>query len=124
MRFAPVARKEMIPERKKEAMAERRMIHGKRSDGGSSDMANGVCNHVPRVAEMRRLGNHATSFNMRKRGADDAAIIAHLRAEFTEERRGRRIFLATGTVAKRPRQWLLLGVLRVQDAAPGQLALL
>ncbi len=76
--------------------------------------------HAPQCGDWETT---ATFFNMRKRGSDDAAIIAHLRAEFTEQRHGRRIFLAMGTVAKRPRQWLLLGVLRVQDAAPGQLAL-
>ncbi len=76
--------------------------------------------HAPQCGDWETT---ATFFNMRRRGADDAAIIAHLRAEFTEQRHGRRIFLAMGTVAKRPRQWLLLGVLRVQDAAPGQLAL-
>jgi len=64
-----------------------------------------------------------TFHTLRKRGESDTAIIAHLRKEFTETRSGRRIFLAMGTVKARPRQWLLLGVLRVQDAAPGQLPL-
>jgi hypothetical protein len=36
-----------------------------------------------------------------------------LETEFTEVRAKRRIILAMGTVASRPRQWLLLGVLRV-----------
>lgn len=77
--------------------------------------------HAPQCGDWETT---ATFFKMRQRGASDAAIIAHLRAEFTEPRADRRIFLAMGTVAKRPRQWLLLGVIRVHDLAPGQLALL
>jgi hypothetical protein len=76
--------------------------------------------HAPQCGDWETT---ATFFNMRRRGADDATIIAHLRAEFTEQRHGRRIFLAMGTVAKRPQQWLLLGVLRVQEVAPGQMGL-
>lgn len=76
--------------------------------------------HAPQCGDWETT---ATFFNMRRRGASDAAIIEHLRAEFTEPRAGRRIILAMGTVKARPRQWLLLGVLRVQDDAPGQLSL-
>jgi len=79
--------------------------------------------HAPQCGDWETT---ATFFQMRRRGASDAEIIRHLEAEFTEARANRRIFLAMGTVAKRPRQWLLLGVLRVPatPAAPaGQLAL-
>jgi len=68
----------------------------------------------------------ATYFNMRRRGVSEAEIIEHLRTQFTQQTEVRRIFLAMGTVAKRPRQWLLLGVLRVQQVpseSQGQLAL-
>jgi len=75
--------------------------------------------HAPQCGDWETT---ATFFNLRRRGESDAAIIEHLRTEFTEAR-GRRIILAMGTVKARPRQWLLLGVLRVHDEAPGQLAL-
>lgn len=76
--------------------------------------------HAPQCGDWETTG---TFFNLRRHGESDEAIIRHLRAEFTEPRHGRRIILAMGTVKARPRQWLLLGVLRVQDEAPGQLAL-
>lgn len=76
--------------------------------------------HAPQCGDWETTG---TFFNLRKRGMSDGAIIEHLRAEFTGVRAGRRIILAMGTVKARPRQWLLLGVLRVQDETPGQLAL-
>jgi hypothetical protein len=70
----------------------------------------------------------ATFFRQRQQGRSDAEILRHLEAEFTEARAKRRVILAMGTVASRPRQWLLLGVLRVpvEDTAindQGQLAL-
>jgi len=77
--------------------------------------------HAPQCGDWETTG---TFFNLRRRGMSDATIIEHLRTEFTEVRRGRRIILAMGTVKARPRQWLLLGVLRVQDNDPGQLPLL
>jgi hypothetical protein len=55
----------------------------------------------------------ATFFRLRQQGWSDKDILRHLEAEFTEARAKRRIILAMGTVASRPRQWLLLGVLRV-----------
>jgi hypothetical protein len=55
----------------------------------------------------------ATFFRQRQLGRSDGDILCHLEAEFTETRPNRRIILAMGTVASRPRQWLLLGVLRV-----------
>ena len=76
--------------------------------------------HAPQCGDWEATG---TFFNLRRHGESDEAIIRHLRADFTEPRLGRRIILAMGTVKARPRQWLLLGVLRVQDDAPGQLAL-
>ncbi|TCI00835.1 hypothetical protein EJV46_00815 [Roseococcus sp. SYP-B2431] len=76
--------------------------------------------HAPQCGDWETTG---TFFNLRRRGVDDTTIIDHLRAEFTEQRPGRRIILAMGTVKARPRQWLLLGVLRVTDPAPGQAAL-
>ena len=76
--------------------------------------------HAPQCGDWETT---ATFFNLRRRGMADRAIISHLRGEFTEMRPGRRIFLAMGTVAKRPHQWLLLGVLRVPTGASSQLAL-
>lgn len=76
--------------------------------------------HAPQCGDWETT---ATFFNMRRRRASDADIIAHLRAEFTEPRSDRRIILAMGTVKARPQQWLLLGVLRVKAGPVGQFRL-
>ena len=54
----------------------------------------------------------AAFFQLRRR-MSDKAVIEHLERSYTDTCEGRRIFLALGTVKRRPRQWLLLGILRV-----------
>lgn len=62
----------------------------------------------------------ATFFNLRRQGHSDSKIIEHLTRSYTSKGPKKRVFLAMGTVAARPRQWLLLGVLRVSIADPNE----
>jgi hypothetical protein len=62
----------------------------------------------------------ATFFHLRRRLMSDQEIITHLTDAYTGVRPRRRILFAMGTVARRPRQWLLLGVLRVQEPTPAR----
>jgi hypothetical protein len=78
--------------------------------------------HAPQCGDWETT---ATFFNLRRSMSDDE-VVAHLVRAYTESRPGRRVLLAMGTVARRPRQWLLLGVLRVAEAptpGSGQLSL-
>lgn len=59
----------------------------------------------------------AAFYRLRQRMSDEA-IKQHLEATYTDRSRGKRVFLAMGTVKRRPTQWLLLGVLRVTSPAP------
>lgn len=58
----------------------------------------------------------AAFFNLRRRMSDQA-VIQHLEHAYTDRSDGRRIFLALGTVKRRPKQWLLLGIIRLRPAA-------
>lgn len=78
--------------------------------------------HAPQCQDWETT---AAFFNLR-RHKPDAEIVAHLEREYTEPRPGRRVLLAMGNVARRPRQWLLLAVLRVpevRERGSGQLLL-
>ncbi|MFT8246540.1 hypothetical protein [Roseomonas sp. BN140053] len=75
--------------------------------------------HTPQCGDWETT---AAFFNLR-RSMTDPDIIRHLESTYTQPRPGSRILLAMGTVKSRPRQWLLLGVLRVRDPAPGQFQL-
>ncbi len=54
----------------------------------------------------------AAFYRLRQRMSDEA-IKQHLEETYTDRSGGKRVFLAMGTVKRRPAQWLLLGVLRV-----------
>lgn len=60
----------------------------------------------------------ATFFHLRQTMADEA-IKQHLEQAYTDRTGGKRVFLAMGTVKRRPAQWLLLGVLRVTTPGRG-----
>ena len=62
----------------------------------------------------------ATFYRLRQRMSDEA-IKQHLEQTYTDHSGGKRVFLAMGTVKRRPNQWLLLGVLRVTPPAQGAL---
>jgi hypothetical protein len=48
----------------------------------------------------------------------DTDIVAHLERAYTDRGGSRRVFLATETVKRRPRQWLLLGIMRIAAELP------
>jgi hypothetical protein len=56
----------------------------------------------------------ATFFNLRKSYGDDGAL-KHLRETYEENYAKNGVALALGTVKKRPGQWLLLGVIRLDE---------
>jgi len=51
----------------------------------------------------------------------EAAALEHLRKSYEEDYLKRGLALALGTMKKRPRQWLLLGILRVDEPSQGDL---
>jgi hypothetical protein len=57
----------------------------------------------------------AAFFNLRRRYGEEAAL-RHLSEQYNVVRPGRGMVLAMGTVKKRPDQWLLLGVLVLEDS--------
>lgn len=59
----------------------------------------------------------ATFFKLRRSYGDEGAL-AHLRKTYEEDYPKRGVALALGTMKKRPRQWLLLSVIRLDQ--PGQ----
>ena len=72
---------------------------------------------VPHAPLCEDWETSATFFNLRKR-MGDTDIIAHLERAYTDRGGGRRVFLAMGTVKRRPRQWLLLGIIRIAAELP------
>jgi hypothetical protein len=48
----------------------------------------------------------------------DTDIVAHLERAYTDREGGPRVFLAMGTVKRHPRQWLLLGIIRIAPELP------
>jgi hypothetical protein len=59
----------------------------------------------------------ATLHNQRPKYGEDAAL-AHLSRMYNEEYPDKGMALALGTMAKRPKTWLLLGVLRLDPPTP------
>jgi hypothetical protein len=57
----------------------------------------------------------AAFFNLR-RGYGEQAALEHLRSTYEDEYFTRGVALALGTVKKRPSQWLLLGIIRLDEA--------
>jgi len=58
----------------------------------------------------------AAFFNLRRQYGD-AKALAHLRVTYEETYFQQGVALALGTVKKRPGQWLLLGVIRLDETA-------
>jgi len=56
----------------------------------------------------------AAFFNLRRRYGDEQAL-EHLRSTYEDEYSSRGVALALGTVKKRPSQWLLLGIIRLDE---------
>ena len=57
----------------------------------------------------------ATFFNLRRRYGDKEAL-EHLRSTYEDRYFHQGVALALGTVKKRPRQWLLLGIIRLDES--------
>ena len=56
----------------------------------------------------------AAFFNLR-RSHGEAAALRHLNQQYNNVRASRGLVLAMGTMKKRPKQWLLLGLLTVPE---------
>ena len=64
---------------------------------------------------MRGLGDHDDLLALLSAGRPESAL-AYLKQTYEVDYFRRGVALALGTVAARPKQWLLLGVIRLDDA--------
>ena len=66
---------------------------------------------------------HAMYYNERRRGKSEQEVLDWMEHTFNVEYPRRGMLFAVGNQAKRPQVWQLLGILRVDEAVQGELAL-